>query len=299
MTTEPMRRGVRLVVAAFVFSSCSAAPQGSPLATSGSAGPSPSSAASLESVEGIAPYPGWTELARVGPDASEGGEATAGGDRPESLRHLLISAVCTGRGHLTITADGADTLDRTVTCPTPAGPERAMPYIGEDPSWTVRVVASDGVDFEVLIEGSDVPLHLPQVLLVARDKAVPMPVGCGLSLSLAWGYQASDSCGTTIPSEPIGTLNLAPGEAATIALDGWTVTAAAARCGRLRQAAGDPDLFEAIAGCTVNADLDSGVVRVEGMKQSPEPWLVEVQLAARSPWGDAFVGPFYAWVDVR
>lgn len=289
MTTESLRRAANLIGAlTLLVAGCGAAPTGSV-----------PSAGSAEPVGRIAPYPGWTELARLQPDdVGANGEAIAAGDRETSSRFLLVSAVCT-TGNLAITAPGpVDPSESSVQCPVLADPQRSMAFVGDDlASWAVRVVPTRTIDFEVLIEGSDVPLHIPAIVLTAGDKTIEMQGGCG-GISLSWGYVASDQCGTTIPEEPIETIQMERGATATVAIDGWTISRADALCGRLERAGGNPDLFEAMPACTVQATLDGGEVRLQGLKPSPDPWLVELGMAAEAAWGDQFSGPFYAYVSV-
>jgi hypothetical protein len=288
MTSKNRRRPVGLIVAlALLVSGCGVAPT-----------PSLPSAGSADPAGGIAPYPGWTELARLQPDdVLPNGVAIAAGDRQASSRFLLISAICT-TGRLTITAPGpVDPTESTVECPALADPQRSIAFIGDDvASWEVRVVPNGVVDFEARIEGSDVPLHIPPIVLTAGDKSIELAGGCW-AISLSWGYVASDQCGTTIP-EQIQTIQVERGATASISIDGWEILQASALCGRLDRGAGQPDLFEAMPDCAVQATLDGGGVRLAGLRSAPEPWLVELGLVARAGWGDQFSGPFYAYVSV-
>lgn len=297
MTNESLRRRAGIVgAAALLLAGCTVAPTEPAPAPSTSASPF---TPSPDPIAGIAPYPGWTELARLHrEDALDA--ATATGARNESSRVLLISTVCTGTGNVTIAVPSPDGPgDSTVQCPTPAEPQRSMPYLADTQSdWEVRVEPSGPVTFEVLVEGSDVPLHIPPIVLAADGQQIEMQGGCW-SIGLSWGYSAGDSCGTTIPGQPIESIEMDRGAAATITIDGWIVSRADALCGRLKRAPGNPDLFEAKPDCTVQATLDGGAVQLEGLKPSAEPWLVELTLAAEAAWGDGFSGPFYAYVSVR
>lgn len=293
MTIGSIRGSATLISAVtLLVAGCGVAP-------SGTASSSPSGGAA-EPAEAIAPYPGWTELARLHPgDVGSHGEAVAAGDRETSGRFLLVSAVCT-TGNLAITTPGpVDPSESSVECPVLADPERSIAFVGDEVvSWEVRVVPNGTVDFEVLIEGSDVPLHIPAIVLTAGDKTIEMQGGCW-TISLSWGYVASDQCGRTIPEERIETIHMERGAAVTVAIDGWTISRADALCGRLKQAGGNlDDLFQAMPACTVQATLDGGEVRLQGLTPSPDPWLVELAMSAEAAWSDQFSGPFYAYVSV-
>jgi hypothetical protein len=189
---------------------------------------------SIAPVGAIAPYPGWTELVRLRPDdVSANGEAIARGDREGSTHFLLISAICT-TGQLTIaTTEAGEVVKSPVQCPVLTDPQRSMLFVGDEvASWDVRVRPTRNVDFEVLIEGTDMPLRIPPIVLTAGGQGIAMHGGCW-SISLAWGYDAGDQCGTTIPSEPIETIVMARDGAAEVTIDGWVISRADAVCGRL------------------------------------------------------------------
>ena len=259
--------------------------------------PSASPAVSLAPVGDIAPYLGWQMLGRLnGPDGNP--EATLSGELPQSGGHLLVSTACEGTGTLTITATVDDTW--TVDCPaTSSDPFRVMPYLGDTTKFEVRVTASGSVAYQVLVEGSDVPLHIPPVVLRHDADQATMGWGCGVFISLGWGYDAGDSCATTLPSIPLETLELAAGDVATVAIDGWTISDTSATCGRIITEQNSPSLYEAMTECIVTAVLKDSTVSVSWLPKGGNPWVVEVHLTARNAVGDGFSGPFYAYLFVR
>lgn len=259
--------------------------------------PSASLTVSLAPVGDIAPYLGWQMLGRLnGPNGNP--EATLTGELPQSGGHLLVSTACEGTGTLTITATVDDTW--TVDCPaTSAEPFRMMPYLGDATKFEVRVTASGSLTYQVLVEGSDVPLHIPPVVLRHDADQAAMGMGCGGTISLGWGYDAGDSCATTLPSTPLETLELAAGDVATLTIDGWTITDASATCGRIITEQNAPSLYEAMSECTVTAVLQDSTISVRGLPKGGNPWVVELNLTARNAVGDGFSSPFYAYLFVR
>jgi hypothetical protein len=275
----------------------SSSPAPSAPAQTPTASPSASPAVSLAPVGDIDPYPGWETFGRLnGPDGDA--QATVTGELPQGGGHLLVSTACQGTGTVTITATVDDTW--TVDCPaTSARPYRMMPYLGDATKFEVRVTTSGSVAYQVLVEGSDVPLDIPPVVLRHGADQATMAWGCGGSISLGWGYDAGDSCATTLPSTPLETLELATGDVATVTIDGWTVTDARATCGRITTAPDAPSLFEVMTECTVTAVLKGSTVSVSGLPKEANAWVVELNLTARNAVGDGFSGPFYAYIFVR
>jgi hypothetical protein len=269
----------------------------SPTPSAPAQAPSASPTVSLVSVGDVAPYLGWQMLGRlIGPDGNP--EATLSGELPQSGGHLLVSTACEGTGTLTITATVDDTW--TVDCPaTSADPFRVMPYLGDATKFEVRVTASGNLAYQVLVEGSDVPLHIPPVVLRHDADQAVMGMGCGGTISLGWGYDAGDSCATTLPSTPLETLELAAGDVATVTIDGWTITDTSASCGRIITEQNAPSLYEAMSECTVTAVLQDSTISVSGLPKGGNPWVVELNVVARNSVGDGFSGPFYAYVFVR
>jgi hypothetical protein len=265
-------------------------------APAAAASPSASPAVSLAPVGDIDPYLGWETYGRLnGPGGNP--EATLNGELPQSGGHLLVSTACEGTGTLTITATVDDTW--TVDCPaTSADPFRVMPYLGDATKFEVRVTASGSLAYEVLVEGSDVPLHIPPVELRHDADQAVMGMGCGGMISLGWGYDAGDSCATTLPSTPLETLELAAGKVATVTIDGWTITATSASCGRIITEQNAPSLYEAMSECTVTAVLKDSTVSVSGLPKGDNAWVVELNLTARNAVGDGFSSPFYAYLFV-
>ena len=151
-----------------------------------------------------------------------------------------------------------------------------MPYNGERAEFSVRVTASGNVRYQVLVEGSDLLLpHPPVVLRHGTDEAT-MGEGCGSLITLAWGNETTDQCGTSIPSTPLETIALATDEVATVSLDGWSITRASATCGRIQTEPGGLELYEAQPQCTVNATLKDSIITVGGLTRASEPWLLEL-----------------------
>jgi hypothetical protein len=250
----------------------------------------------------IAPYEGWQTLGRLaGPDGDA--VATVGGAVPSGVQHLLISAACNGTGTLTIAMtanspeEGGDT--QVIDCPaSPAAPKRMMSYLATATQFEVRVTISGNVKFQVLAEGSDVALHIPAIPLRHGSDVALMGWGCG-GLSLAWGYDASDSCATSLPGTPLETLELTAGDTATVVIDGWTFSNATATCGRIQTQPGSPDLYEALTTCHVTAELKNGAVSISGLNSAANAWVLEIQMTATNAAGDSFYGPIYAYVHVR
>lgn len=266
-----------------------------PVDESPSADPStPAPVMLLPPPEPASPYPGWEPLHTLDSAGSNEPIHAFSTGRRDDVRHILVSVTCTGDGSLSITGSGS--LVSTVECPVSAGePSRAMTYVADESAIVVSVAASGTVGYSVVVEGNQSLLDLPAVRLTGPDGSAEMLSGCGVSISLSWGYQASDSCGTTLPAEPIQELTLAPAGAATVTLDGWTITEAGAACGHILD--GDPALFEQLAECTGEAAVTGGEVRLDGLPNGR--WLVELSLSAASEIGDGFSGPFYAWVTVE
>jgi hypothetical protein len=244
--------------------------------------------------EPASPYPGWEPLHTLDSVGSNEPIHAFSMERRDDVRHLLVSVTCEGDGRLSITGSGL--LESTVECPVgPDEPARNLVYIADEATIVVTVTASGTVGYSVLVEGNQAPLDLPAVRLGGPDGSAEMRAGCGISISLSWGYQASDSCGTTLPADPIEELALPPTGAATVRLDGWTITEAGAACGRI--ADGDPALFEALDGCSVQAAVGDGDVVLSGLPTGR--WLVELTLGSENDVGDTFRGPFYAWIAVE
>jgi hypothetical protein len=270
----------------------SASPSASALAPVGSLGP----------VADIAPYDGWQTLGRLaGPDGDA--VATVGGAVPSGVQHLLISAACNGAGTLSITttANSPEVGDETqlIDCPaSAAAPKRTMPYVATATQFQVKVTISGTVTFQVLVEGSDVPLHIPAIPLRHGSDVAMMGWGCG-GISLSWGYSGIDDCATTLPSQPLQTLELATGDQATVATEGWTFKGVSATCGRIKTDPGSPDLYEAMATCPVTAEVKNGAITISGLKSAANPWVLEIQMIATNAAGDQFFGPIYAYVHVR
>ena len=269
----------------------------SPSASAPAQTPSASPTVSLGPVGDIAPYLGWQLLGRLnGPNDIP--EASVNGELPQSGGHLLVSTACAGTGSLTITATVDDTW--TVQCPeTSVEPYRMMAYLGDATTFEVRVNASGSLAYQVLVEGSDMPLHIPPIVLRHGADQATMGWGCGGSISLGWGYDTGDSCATTVPSTPLETLELAAGDVATVTIDGWTITDARATCGRIITEPNAPPQYEVMSECTVTAVLQDSTVSVSGLPKGGNPWVVELHLTARNAVGDGFSGPFYAYVFVR
>ncbi len=187
-----------------------------------------------------------------------------------------------------------------VECPaTATQPARILASPGDGTDFFVGVAPTGAVNFQVLVEGSDVPLRMPPIVLRhGADQAV-MAHGCGGVISLAWGYETSDSCGTTVPSAPFETLELVEGAAATVTIDGWTITDASASCGRLVSQSGSPDQLEAMQECAVAVTLNESTITVSGLPRAANSWVLELSFTARNAAGDSFSGPNYVFVHVR
>jgi hypothetical protein len=247
-------------------------------------------------VADIAPYPDWQTIGRVtGPGGNP--QATLDGPRPSGVSQLLVSAACNGSGSLSITMTGDTQL--TVDCPTSSTkPSRQLSFVGDGTEFQVQVVASGNVTFQVLVEGSDRALHIPSVVIRHGLDEATMSTGCLGSISLAWGYTAFDDCATTIPETPLKTLELSKDTVPTLRIDGWTITAADARCGRIVTNSGAPSLFEPVAQCQISAAITHSILIFSAFPAAANPWVVELQLTAKNAAGDSFTAPFYAYVHV-
>jgi hypothetical protein len=279
-------RGITPPVGNSPAASASAAPS-----ASGTAAPSPAPVAD------ITPYPGWQSIGRLtGPDGDA--QATVHGDVPSGVSSLLVSAACQGTGSLSITMTGETQL--AVDCPVSSTtPARQLSFVGDVRQFEVQAVASGSISFQVLIEGSDVALHIPPVVIRHGLDEATMGYGCGGSISLSWGYTAGDSCATTLPPTPLETLELSKDTVPTATINGWTISAPTARCGRIVTSPGAPSLFEPTDQCRVSASLVEQTIIILGLPAATEPWVVELNLTAHNAAGDSFSGPFYAYVHVR
>jgi hypothetical protein len=247
-------------------------------------------------VADIAPYPDWQTIGRVrGPGGNP--QATLAGPLPSGVSQMLVSAACNGSGSLSITMTGDTQL--AVDCPTSSTkPSRQLSFVGDGTQFEVQIVISGNVTFQALVEGSDRALHIPSVAIRHGLDAATMGTGCGGSISLAWGYRAVDDCATTLPSTQLETLELSKDTLPTVRIDGWTITAAEARCGRIVTSPGAPSLFEPVAQCRVWAAITHGIIIFSAFPAAPKPWVVELQLTASNAAGDSFTTPFYAYVHV-
>lgn len=276
-------------------------PAGATPSPSASAAPASSSASpsvSLTPVDDIAPYLGWQTLGRVnGPD--ENSSASLPAPRPSGVTVLLVSAACSGSGTLAITVTGTGD-QMNVDCPKASTkPARTLASAGDATEVTLDVIATGAVGFQVLVEGSNAPLAIPAVVLRRGLDEAALAYGCGGVISLAWGYDAGDSCATTVPATPLEMLELVEGDTATLTIDGWTITDASASCGRISSEAGSPDTFEPIAQCTVAATLKDSTITVSNLPRAPNAWVLELRFTARNAAGDSFSGPNYVYIHVR
>jgi hypothetical protein len=275
-------------------------PVGNSAAPSASPEPSASPLASAIAVSSPAPvadialYPGWQSLGRLsGPDGDL--QASVSGELPTGVRELLVSAACQGTGSLSIGMTGDTQL--AVDCPTsPTTPSRQLSSVGDVTHFQVQAVAIGNITFQVLIEGSDAAIHIPPVVIRHGLDEAAMGNGCGITISLSWGYSAGDSCATTLPPTPLKTLELSKDTLPTVTINGWTITTADALCGRIVASPGEPSLFEATKQCRVSASLVEQTIIIMGLPAATEPWAVELTLTAQNAAGDSFSGPFYAYV---
>jgi hypothetical protein len=247
-------------------------------------------------VADIAPYPDWEPIGRLN---GQGGNRRAelDGPLPSGVSQLLVSAACNGSGSLSITMTGDTQM--AVECPAaPEKPTRQLSFVGDGTEFQVQVAASGNVTFQALVEGSDRLLHIPSVVIRHGLDEATMSTGCLGSISLAWGYTAFDDCATTLPEGPLKTLELSKDTVPTLRIDGWTITAADARCGRIVTSSGAPSVFEPVAQCRVWAAITHGIIIFDAFPAATEPWVVELQLTAKNAAGDSFTAPFYAYVHV-
>ena len=270
-----------------------AGPSHSPSASAAPASPT----ASITPVDDIAPYAGWQTIGRLnGPDDDSNATFTA--QAPISVTHLLISAACRGTGRLVITDSGGGQLP--VDCPIDSrAPDRTLSSVGDTQDFTVDVASTGAVTFQVLVQGGEDPLRIPTVLLRQGGAEATLAMGCGVVISLAWGYESADSCATTLPATPLETLEVTGPAAATVSLPGWTLTEPSVACGRIVTSQDAPSRFEATSDCRAIVGLGSGAISISGLPKSANAWAVEVKFSARNPAGDSFSGPFYAYIFVR
>jgi hypothetical protein len=166
------------------------------------------------------------------------------------------------------------------------------------PEAQMSVTVTGRVSYEIRIEGNDALIDLPELVLKAGGSEVEMLPECFM-LTPSWSDPISDSCPSLLPDESLDALQIAAGEVATMSLEGWTITDATVRCGRLISDGDHPGELEPMPGCAIEAEFDGGRLRLIGAEPSPEPWLVQLNLTARNRAGDAFENGFWASLLVR
>ena len=240
----------------------------------------------------IVPIGGWTSLGGMsgdGRDAS-GGAGTLSGTMPAGWTAVMVSVACAGRGSLHIES-GDDTRD--VRCPvTTTAPERAA-FFADTPSYRVRVTRDGQVAYEVRVDGARSVLVRPPVVVTGNGKPARMTEGCGISIQLAWGFNAVDDCATNIPGDPMPTVPARDGRV-DIRIPGWTIADAKVRCGRI-----GPNDIPSSSSCVDATRVPGSTARRRRSRACRQP-------AAAGSWSSASRRgmpratsssvPYYAWV---
>ena len=202
----------------------------------------------------------------------------------------MVSVACAGRGSLHIES-GDDTRD--IECPVTTGAPERNAFFADTPSYRVKVHA-------VRTGGLRGPGRRRQERAGAPagpdhgdGKPARMTEGCGISMELAWGFNASDDCATNIPGDPIPTVTARNGRV-DIRIPGWTIADAAVHCGRI----GPNDIPEFIElhGCKPHLQIDGSAATISGLPSGGGRRLLEFGFTARNAAGDEFHAPYYAWV---
>lgn len=266
-----------------------ATPEASPEVT-----PSPSPAETvgptLDAVARFGPMAGWASLATLNSgDLDANGTAIVDLDAPPDIHVLLVSTTCAGDGSLQIDA-GRD--DWRIDCPTRASrPERYV-QIRANLARTIRVRASDDVAFRIRVEGAPTLVEWPVVLIGAAQPRDHMVLGCGVTIQLAWGYSAGDSCGQDVPENP-SVIVRASGGKTRLTVRGWKIIDPTTSCGVF-----DADLrFQSRKACklTMTPDGPSDVV-VAGIPGADSPWIVRLNAYFENDLGDRVQASYFASV---
>ncbi len=232
----------------------------------------------------------WTTLATLNSgDLDANGTATVDVDAPPDIHVLVVSTACAGDGSLQIDA-GRD--DWRIDCPTGASrPERSV-QIRTNLARTIRVRASDGVAFRIRIEGAPTLVEWPVVLIGDAQPRDHMVRGCGMTIQLAWGYSAGESCGQDVPENP-SVIVRAPGGRTRLSVRGWRIIDPTVSCGVF-----DADLrFQARKACKVamTPDGHSDIV-VADIPSADSPWIVRLDASFENDLGDRVQASYFASV---
>ena len=182
---------------------------------------------------------------------------------------------------------------RAIDCPVTTGAPERNAFFADTPSYRVRITRSGQVAYEVRVDGARSVLVRPPVLITGGGKPARMTEGCGISMELAWGFNASDDCATNIPGDPIPTVTALNGRV-DIRMPGWTIADATVRCGRI----GPNDIpeFIELRGCKPHVQIDGSTATISGLPSRGGRRLLEFGFTAWNAAGDELDAPYYAWV---
>ena len=140
------------------------------------------------------------------------------------------------------------------------------------------------------------PFSIPEAFLVGPDGTrTAAGAGCGLSMNLANGYSAADSCGGIGYPLGLDTLHVMAWQPVRFEIPGWDILSWYAACGKVVSIAGDPDSFDG-QGCELGgATSDDGGPLADPVSfvLPPGPTVVQISVSAIRN-GDRFWVSFYA-----
>lgn len=263
-------------------------------------GPSPAPAAAMDlllaapGVEGVAGAPAGTTPPQVSVGPGESASLTVPG------------AACATSWDIRLLRDGStepeslDVLNNPGEDPGHAAQNRWIIMV---PVGDFRLVASlkFGADSTVVREWrlQGRPFVVPKTVLTGPDGTeVEARAGCGLSISLANGYSASDSCGSIGFPDGLAVLRVPAWSRVVLEVSGWTIAAWNGSCGRVVADAFNPELFEQLNGCSLGgyrvADNEAPPSPAQFLARPGEQVLALYVRATRG--GDAFDATMYALV---
>ena len=145
------------------------------------------------------------------------------------------------------------------------------------------------------------PFVVPRLFLVGPDGSrFAASPGCGLSLRLSNGYEASDDCGSIgyVPTDEA--LRVVAYRVIHLDLPGWSIVSWGATCGQIIVA--DVPQFDSPGGCGLGGGAS------DGGEALPDPpafvlprgdTIVQIGLTAVDPGGNQFTVTYYAHVVAR
>jgi len=143
------------------------------------------------------------------------------------------------------------------------------------------------------------PFEVPAAFIVTADgRRAEAYVGCGLSVELANGYSAADSCGSIGYDGGGERFDVEAFAALAVEVPGWTIVTWSGQCGQV--SAGDgPEVFES-AGCELGGFAVDDVASAPPVRfvLGPGDVILQLQLSA-TQYGDRFGAPYYLPVAAR